>query len=54
MIDITTSTSYTDKTSGSTVYYYTVRAYRGDVTTVKAKKYSSIYWSGYEGGKTAS
>lgn len=48
MIDTTTSTSYTDKNSGSTAYYYTVRAYRGNVTTAKANKYSSIYWSGYE------
>ena len=54
MIDTTTSTSYTDKTSGSTAYYYTVRAYMGNVTTAKANKYSSIYWSGYESGKVAS
>lgn len=47
MIGMTASTSYTDKKSGSTVYY-TVRAYRGNRTAANAHKYSSVYWSGYE------
>lgn len=50
MIDTTTSTSYVDQNAGSsgTTYYYTVRAYRGDVNTAKAHKYSAAYWSYYD------
>lgn len=48
MIAATTSTSYTDKNSGSTIYSYTVRAYRGTLTTANANKYSSVYWSGFD------
>lgn len=48
MIDTTASTSYTDKPGATTVYCYTVRAYRGNEITAKVNKYSSVYWSGYE------
>lgn len=49
MIGTTTSTSYTDKNlKTGTVYYYTVRAYKGDVNTAKANKYSAKYWSGFD------
>ncbi len=50
LIGTTTSTSYTDKkalTSGKT-YYYTVRAYKGSLSTAKANKYNAAYWSGYD------
>lgn len=49
MIGTTTSTSYTD-TSGlknGTTYYYTLRAYKGNVNTAKDNKYNAAYWSGY-------
>ena len=50
MIGTTTSTSYTDKTAGSKAanYYYTIRAYRGKLSTAKANTYSAVYWSGYD------
>lgn len=48
MYDTTTSTSYTDQSDDTKVYYYTVRAYCGDVNEAKNNKYSSVYWSGYE------
>ncbi len=49
-IGTTTSTSYVDKNSGSngTIYYYTVRAYIGDLDTAKQHIYSADYWSGYD------
>ena len=49
MIDTTTSTSYTDSNSGSKTYYYTVRAYRDSLANAQSNKYSSVYWSGYDG-----
>lgn len=50
MIDTTTSTSYTDThgMKNGTVYYYTVRAYKGDINTAKNNKYNTKYWSGYD------
>ena len=50
MIGTTTSTSYTDKKgmTGGVSYYYTVRAYKGNVTTAKNHKYTAQYWSGYD------
>lgn len=48
MIGTTTSVSYIDKTSGSAVYYYTVRAYRSSLTGATSNKYSAVYWSGYD------
>ena len=48
MIDTTTTSSYTDKTNALSIYYYTVRAYRGSKASAKANRYSSVYWSGYE------
>ena len=50
MIGTTTSASYVDKSADQNIYSYTVRAYRGDVKTAKANKYSSVYWSGYGSG----
>ena len=50
MIGTTTSASYVDKSADLNIYSYTVRAYRGDVKTAKANKYSSVYWSGYGSG----
>ena len=50
MIGTTTSTSYTDNgglKSGET-YYYTLRAYKGNVNTAKSNKYNAKYWSGYD------
>ncbi len=49
-IGTTTSTSFVDANSGSygTTYYYTVRAYKGDLNTAKANAYSSSYWSSYD------
>ncbi len=49
LIGTTTSTSYTDKTTlkNNTVYYYTVRAYRGSKTTALNNKYSAKYWGKY-------
>lgn len=49
MIDTTTSTSYTDRKSGSKTYYYTVRVYRDSLAKAQSNKYSSVYWSGYDG-----
>lgn len=50
MIDTTTSTSYTDTRGmkNGTVYYYTVRAYKGNINTAKNNKYDTKYWSGYD------
>ncbi len=49
-IGTTTSTSYVDKNSGSngTIYYYTVRAYTGDLDTALKHTYDSAYWSSYD------
>ncbi len=51
MIGTTTSASYTDKTSLSAgvTYSYTVRAYCGSLSSAKANKYLSSYWSSYDG-----
>ncbi len=48
-IDTTTSTEYTDNDTliNGTTYYYTVCAYRGNVSTALANKYLSNYWSSY-------
>ncbi len=52
LIGTTTSTSYTDKTAlkAGKTYYYTVRAYKGNVSTAKSNKYSAYYWSYYTTG----
>ncbi len=51
MFDTTTGTTYTDgsKLSAGKTYYYTVRAYVGDVETAKVNRYESAYWGHYEG-----
>lgn len=49
-VGTTTSTSYTDKSSSLTdgaTYYYTVRAYKGKVSTAKSNKYLAAYWGNY-------
>ncbi len=49
MLGSTTGTSYTDKTAAAgTTYYYTVRAYTGNVTTAKKNTYNALYWGGYD------
>lgn len=50
MIDTTTSTTYTDTRGmkSGLVYYYTVRAYKGNLATAKNNKYNTKYWSGYD------
>ena len=50
MIGTTTSKSYTDKSalSAGKAYYYTVRAYKGSVSTAKSHKYSAQYWSYFD------
>ncbi len=49
MLGSTTSTSYTDKTAtAGTTYYYTVRAYTGNVSTAKKNTYNAAYWGGYD------
>lgn len=50
MIATTTSASYTDLDGmkNNAVYYYTVRAYKGNADTAKKNKYSPQYWSGYD------
>ena len=50
MIGTTTSKSYTDKAalSAGKAYYYTVRAYKGSLSTAKAHKYSAQYWSYFD------
>lgn len=50
MIGTTTSTSYTDKSglSNGDSYSYTVRSYKGSVTTAKSHKYSAQYWSSFD------
>ena len=49
MIGTSISTAYVDTEAGSsgTVYYYTVRAYRGSKDTAISHKYDSQYWSYY-------
>ncbi len=51
MIGTTTEKTYTD-TSASLIngqkYYYSVRAYRGKVSTANNNKYDSWYWSAYD------
>lgn len=58
MLGTTTSRKYEDKEtlSSSKVYYYTVRAYRGNVNTALANKYIGEYWSYFdtEGVKSTS
>lgn len=48
MIAKTTGAEYTDRSAGSSVYYYTVRAYTGSQSLAVSKKYSSVYWSGFD------
>ena len=50
MIATTESCSYTDKGTmqNGAGYYYTVRAYKGDVNAAKNNRYSAEYWSGYD------
>ena len=48
MTGTTISAGYTDKNTGSTEYYYTVRAFRDSLNTANANRYSSVYWSGYD------
>ncbi len=52
MIGTTTDKTYTDTASllNGQKYYYSVRAYRGKVSTAKNNKYSSWYWSAYDTG----
>lgn len=49
MIGTTTSTAYTDKSGlkNGSAYAYTVRSYRGSLSTAKAHKYSAQYWSSF-------
>ncbi len=49
-IGTTTGTTYTDKTvSTGTIYYYTIRAYKGSLSTADKNKYNtSTYWSSYD------
>lgn len=49
-VGTTTSTSYTDTSSSLTdgaTYYYTVKAYKGKVSTAKSNKYLAAYWGNY-------
>ena len=50
MIGTSTSAMYLDTNAGSsgTVYYYTVRAYRGGRNAAMANKYDNVYWSYYD------
>lgn len=48
MISMTSATNYIDGIKKGTIYYYTIRAYRGNENVAKINKYSSMYWSGYE------
>ena len=49
-IGTTTSCAYTDtaKLSSGKTYRYTVRAYRGSLSTAKANKYDARYWGHYD------
>ncbi len=55
LLGTTTSTNYTDKSSiaSEKVYYYTVRAYRGSLSTANANQFSTSYWSGYNSSGVA-
>lgn len=49
MLDTTEEIQYKDiQVEENTTYYYTVRAYRGDLLKAKENKYSSKYWSGFD------
>lgn len=55
MIGTTSSTSYTDAAKSldsGTMYYYTVRAYKGSWSQASANKYKSAYWTSFDSNGT--